>query len=114
MQQGKETSVTFSGTAVFDVYPYPITGVPGLGYSLPFARSTRWSIQFLRFCLTYTASARLSENRFETYSSTSMFLLFDWPELYAAGLNCQGANPENALAAQSIQDKHRSRAPGSS
>ena len=65
-------------------------------------------------CLTYTASARLSENRFETYSSTSMFLLFDWPELYAAGLNCQGANPENALAAQSIQDKHRSRAPGSS
>jgi hypothetical protein len=35
-------------------------------------------------------SARLSENRLETYSSSSSFLLFNCMELYAAGRNCQG------------------------
>jgi hypothetical protein len=38
-----------------------------------FSFSTRWFTRFLRFCLAHTYSARLSENRFETYSFTLGF-----------------------------------------
>ena len=67
-------------------------GDPALHYT--FARSTRRSIRLLRFCLALTIMvstacarppARLSENRFEVYSSSSAFLLFCWAGLYDGG-----------------------------
>src|SRR5262247_138914 len=72
----EKASVTlFRYVANWRLYPCSITGATELGYSFLFARSTRRSIRFLRFCLTYTSSIRLSGNRFETYSSSSAFLL---------------------------------------
>src|SRR5262245_17398862 len=85
MQQGGKASVTlFRYVANWRLYPCSITGATELGYLLPFACSTRRSIRLLRFCLIYTSSIRLSGNRFETYSSSSAFLLC-WAGLYDGG-----------------------------
>jgi len=55
MQQGEESQRHFVQVRPFaGLYPYPVTGVPGAGYSLLFACSTRRSIRFLRFCRAFT------------------------------------------------------------
>lgn|GEM_PF-2979830 len=53
-----------------------VVSIRTLSYSttFTFSFSTRWAIRLLRFYRIHT-NHRLSENRFETYSSTSLFLL---------------------------------------
>ena len=61
------------------------------------------SIRLLRFCLACTASALLFENRFETYSSLSAFLVLCWAEICDGWVICQdersksGASGKNAF-----------------
>jgi len=84
------------------LYPCSITGAPELGYLVwsgrprpyTFTRSTRRSIRLLRFCLAYTTSARLSGNRFETYSSSSAFfaLAICWSVFYDGGRRLSRGN----------------------
>jgi hypothetical protein len=50
-----------------------------------FARSTRRAIRLLRFCPAFRNSARLSENRFEAYSSSSAFYVWYWAVFYDGG-----------------------------
>ena len=84
------------------LYPCSITGAPELGYSFLFARSTRRSIRLLRFCLVLTISTRLSENRFETYSSSSAYLYFVGRYSMTEGGGCQ---EENCIVRLSLQER---------
>src|SRR5690349_12586473 len=74
------------------LYPCSITGAPELGYLHlrvhPF-NSEVHSVSALLPCFHHpglkTGSTRLSENRFETYSSSSAFLFYCWAVFYDGG-----------------------------
>jgi hypothetical protein len=103
MQQGMEASVTlFRYVATLRLYPCSITGAPELGYL--FARSpvqlggpfdfcafALLSPQWFRYLRTQPP-ARLSENRFEVYSSSSAFLNYVGRDFTSEGGMCQGEN----------------------
>jgi len=75
MQQGGKASVTLFRYDLFRFISLLYNGsarIELLVYT--FVLSTRRSIRLLRFCLAFRTVARLSENRFEAYSSSSAYL----------------------------------------
>jgi len=97
MQQGGKPASLFSGTPHrLWLYPCSITGATELGYLhlrvRPF-NSEVHSASALLPCLHPAVIpdrvAWLSGNRFETYSSSSAFLVFDWRDCMTEGGGCQ-------------------------
>jgi hypothetical protein len=81
---------SFQVRSPLDVYPCSITGAPELGY-LRFARSPAQlggPFGFCAFALLSSRTARLSENRFEAYSSSSAYLVIGRYSMTERGM-CQ-------------------------
>jgi len=102
MQQGGKASVTLSGTSHYlrrVVIPLLYNGsarIGLLGFGIDCLRlHHRSPVQlggpfgFCAFALLSPLTARLSGNRFETYSSSSAFLLFGWQDCMTEGGRCQ-------------------------
>jgi len=89
---GKISQRHFSGTSLYQwLYPCPITGASRIGILVLRLHSARSSFHSevhstsaLLPCFHHD-SARLSENRFEAYSSSSAFYVWYWAVFYDGG-----------------------------
>ena len=81
------------------LYPCSITGAADLGYLLACSPvQLGGPFGFCAFALLSSGTAWLSENRFETYSSSSAFLFYCWAVFYDGGRRLSRGSYCSAMA----------------